>query len=112
MSLMLVASKPSRTKRARAASRSAVRVRSRRGGSAGRRMSTSRGGVEDRVAGVVPGDERDAGPAVAPRAAEVQPLDRDLQVTPPTRARPERAHLLGMEQGMGEVAAGAAEHQL
>src|SRR5262249_56563281 len=72
----------------------------------------SSGGVENGVAGVVAGDEGDAGSAVAAGAAEVEAVDRDGRVEPAAGAGPEGSHELRVEESVAEVATGATKHHV
>src|SRR5262245_1950197 len=67
---------------------------------------------DDCVAGVVPGNEGHTRTAVTARTREEQALDRYRLVEPSLRSRPERPHVLGLQEAVAEVATGRAEHQL
>ena len=69
-------------------------------------------GLQDGVAAVVAGDEGDARAAVAAGTAQVETVDGHGVVGPAPRTRAEGAHELGLQQPVGEVTAGAPEHQL
>src|SRR5262245_48735647 len=66
--------------------------------------------LEQLVAGVVAGDERDPRAAMASRAAEVEPADRDRQVEEPLRPRTIGPHQIRMQQTVAEIAGRRAEH--
>ena len=69
--------------------------------------------LQDRVARVVAGDERDARARRGTRRrTDTDPSTGTGLSGHPARPGPERPHELGLEQPVGEVAARAAEHQL
>ena len=59
--------------------------------------------LEHRVAGVVAGNERDPRAAMASRAAEVQPVNRDRHVEEAFRPRTIGSHQIRMQQTVAEV---------
>src|SRR6185312_14593606 len=75
------------------------------------RRNAASGLVGERLrGGVVAGDERDAGAAVATRAAEIQAVDRDRLVDIAFRAWAVRSHLVRMDEAVAVVTGRRTEH--